>query len=90
MYYVYILYSQKFDRYYIGQCEDVDLRLKRHNGKAVPSTKAYVPWELVYTESFTSRSEAVQRESEIKKKKKQKIYSIPGYRQTREIDRWRL
>ena len=72
MYYVYILYSKKFDHYYIGQCEDVDLRLKRHNGKAVHSTKAYVPWELVYTESFTSRSEAVQRESEIKKKKSRK------------------
>jgi len=76
MYYVYILYSVAFDRYYVGQCEDVALRLKRHNGRAVPSTKAYAPWNLVYSETFSSRTEAVYRETEIKKKEKQKVYRI--------------
>ena len=69
MYYVYILHSKQFDRYYVGQCEDLEARVDRHNGKAVPSTKPYVPWELVYFESFGIRSEAVQREREIKGKK---------------------
>ena len=69
MYFVYILYSKDFDRYYVGQCEDLESRLKRYNGKAVPSTKKYTPWEMVYTESFSSRSEAVKRETEIKNKK---------------------
>jgi len=31
MFYVYILYSQKYDRYYIGHSPDVDKRLKEHN-----------------------------------------------------------
>ena len=82
MYYVYILYSVAFDRYYVGQCEDVVLRLKRHNGRAVPSTKAYAPWNLVYiySETFSSRTEAVYRETEIKKKKSRKYieYLIGG------------
>ena len=72
MFNIYILYSVKYDRFYIGQCEDVDKRLMRHNNKGVPSTKPYVPWQLVYTETFTSRSEATYREKEIKNKKSRK------------------
>ncbi len=59
MYFIYILYSKTWDRYYIGHCEDLVVRLARHNNRGVPSTKAYVPWELVYTESFISRSNAL-------------------------------
>ena len=69
MFYIYILYSAKFDRYYIGQYEDVSTRLIRHNNKAVPSTKPYIPWELVYTETFNTRAEASSREREIKNKR---------------------
>ncbi len=36
---VYILYSEKFDRYYIGQTQDFNERLSRHNSGHVPSTK---------------------------------------------------
>jgi len=35
----------------------------------VASTKAYIPWELVYTELYSSRSLASNREKEIKNKK---------------------
>jgi predicted GIY-YIG superfamily endonuclease len=31
MYYTYILYSKQFDRYYIGQSEDITSRLEAHN-----------------------------------------------------------
>ncbi len=65
-------YSKKFDRYYTGQCEDLDARLKRHNNGAVPSTKSFIPWELVYTEVFDTRAQAVTREKEIKDKKSRK------------------
>jgi putative endonuclease len=80
MYYVYILYPVDFDRYYVGQCEDIALRIKRHNGRGVPSTKAYVPWNLVYSETFNSRTQAVHRETAIKKKKSRKYieYLIGG------------
>jgi putative endonuclease len=69
MYFVYILYSKEFDRYYVGHCEDIAVRLIRHNNKGVPSTRFYVPWEVVYTEKFNSRSFAAEREKEIKSKK---------------------
>lgn len=72
MYYVYILFSEKFNRYYIGHCEDVSIRLARHNSKMVPSTKAYAPWLLVYTEIFSTRAEASAREKAIKNKKSRK------------------
>ena len=72
MYYVYILYSKKSDRYYVGHCEDIDIRLTRHNAKQVPSTKPYAPWEVVYTEKFVERGLASGREKEIKKKKSRK------------------
>jgi putative endonuclease len=72
MYVVYILYSNKFDRYYVGHCEDITNRLTRHNSKVVPSTKPYVPWELIYTEIFPTRANATAREKEIKNKKSRK------------------
>ena len=72
MYYVYILYSKDFNRYYVGHCEDIDIRLKRHNNRGVPSTKPFVPWALVYNEVFATRAEAANREKEIKNKKSRK------------------
>jgi len=69
MFYTYILYSESFDRYYVGHCEDLRARLLRHNQKKVPSTKAYAPWQVVYTESYPTRSEASARERAIKNKK---------------------
>jgi putative endonuclease len=72
MFYIYILYSESFNRYYVGQCEDIDARLKRHNNRGVPSTKPYVPWEMLYTETFATRAEATAREKGIKSKKSRK------------------
>jgi putative endonuclease len=69
MYTVYILYSEKYDRYYVGQTDNLEIRLERHNAGTVKSTKAYTPWKIVHTEEFESRSDAVRREHEIKKKK---------------------
>jgi len=72
MFYTYILYSAKHDRFYIGQCEDVAARLLRHNNSGVPSTKPYIPWQLASYEEYTSRAEASKRELEIKNKKSRK------------------
>ena len=66
MFYTYILCSVSTGRYYVGSCEDPDKRLLRHNNGGVPSTKPYRPWELVYKETFATRSEALKREREIK------------------------
>jgi putative endonuclease len=71
--YLYILYSEKTDRYYVGSADDVEARLKHHNAGSTPSTKAGAPlWELKYTEEYPTRSDARKREYAIKRKKSRK------------------
>jgi putative endonuclease len=66
MYYVYILQSLLFGRYYIGQTNNLNDRLWRHNTGQVLSTKAYKPWKLMYKKNFLSRCEAVKYEKYLK------------------------
>ena len=72
MYYTYIIQSQKNGRFYIGSCHDIDIRIRRHNAGATPSTEPGRPWKVVYSESYESNSEALKREKEIKSKKSRK------------------
>ena len=72
MYYTYIIQSQKNDRFYIGSCHDIDIRIIRHNAGATPSTKSGRPWKLMYLETYQTNSEALKREREIKSKKSRK------------------
>jgi putative endonuclease len=62
MFYVYILRSEKTARRYVGSCEDLDDRLRRHNASESKATKHGVPWALLHYESFSTRREAVARE----------------------------
>ena len=66
--FVYILYSEKRSRYYVGQTADIDKRLKRHNQGNVKSTKSGIPWELVLQLQVSSRSEAMILEKKIEKR----------------------
>jgi len=69
MYDTYIIYSNKYGRYYIGSAEKAEERLEKHNKKKVRSTKGFVPWELIYKESFENRAEAFKRERQLKSHK---------------------
>ncbi len=71
-YHVYILYSQSLDQYYVGHSADMEDRIYRHKNSGSKSTKKAADWEVKYTEAFESRSEAMQRELEIKNKKSRK------------------
>ena len=64
--FVYILYSESLDRYYIGSTADVQQRLSRHNAGATSSTKSGRPWVVVYTETLPTRTMALIRESNLK------------------------
>ena len=47
MYYLYILYSEKHDKYYVGQTNDLSRRLEEHNTQEKNSfTTKYRPWRL--------------------------------------------
>ena len=64
-YFVYILQSED-GSYYVGQTNNLENRLKRHNGGHVRSTKNKKPWKLVYNEEYLTRIEAMKRERRIK------------------------
>ena len=66
LYYIYIIRSQHLQRYYVGSTEDVERRLHEHNVGKSTSTRAGIPWELIHTESFATRSDAMLRERKIK------------------------
>ena len=69
MYTVYILYSEKCNRYYVGYAADIELRLERHNKGIVTATKNCRPYILQAQKSFSSENEARKEESRIKKQK---------------------
>ena len=71
-YSVYILRSSTSGQFYIGQSQDVETRLKLHNGGKVKSTKNRGPWELLYSYNYKTRSEAMSRERKLKNLKSRK------------------
>ncbi|MCX7546506.1 GIY-YIG nuclease family protein [Xanthomarina sp. F1114] len=66
MYFIYILYSDSFDRYYVGMSHNVLERLRAHNRGKTKSTKAFIPWGIVHTEEFETRVLARKREKYLK------------------------
>ncbi|RPJ28154.1 MAG: GIY-YIG nuclease family protein [Chloroflexi bacterium] len=66
LFFVYILRSQRLERYYVGSTENVEKRLHEHNSGKSASTRAGMPWELIHTECFRTRSEAMLQERKIK------------------------
>ena len=66
MYFTYVLYSEKHNRFYIGMSADVEKRLTEHNAGKTKSTKGYMPWALLFIEEFKTRNEAREREVYLK------------------------
>jgi len=60
MFYCYVLRSQKTGRRYVGSFEDLADRIRRHNAGESKATKHGVPWIVVRSESFATRSEATR------------------------------
>jgi predicted GIY-YIG superfamily endonuclease len=66
MYYCYILLSSKFYIFYFGSTKDLKLRFKLHNTGKVKSTKAHIPWELVWYAGFETKKETEDFELYLK------------------------
>lgn len=68
--------------YYTGYTENVENRLAVHNaGKASRYTRGRLPVKLVYMEQTATKNQALRREAEIKKmKRQQKQKLIDGHR----------
>jgi putative endonuclease len=67
--FVYILFSQTLNKYYVGSTPDLNRRIAEHNRGKEKFTKTGVPWVLVYQEIFKELKEARKRESYIKRMK---------------------
>ena len=70
MFFVYILEAEVSKRFYIGQTENLEERVLRHNKGRNLSTKAYIPWTLKWWKEFETRSESVKMERRLKEIKK--------------------
>ncbi|RKY44622.1 MAG: GIY-YIG nuclease family protein [Candidatus Omnitrophota bacterium] len=66
MYYVYVLFSLKDKKFYIGHTSDLKRRLQEHcRGKNI-STKPRRPLKLLYYEAHLSKKDAQRRERYFK------------------------
>jgi putative endonuclease len=75
MAWVYILYSERIDRYYIGSTGiSVKVRLERHNTGYYENSfsRRGRPWELFLEVSCVTRDQALLIESHIKRMKSRK------------------
>ena len=79
MWYVYILKCAD-DTLYTGVTTDLSRRVKEHNSKKGGSyTRIRTPMELVYQEPVSNHSEALKRETQIKRwSKSKKLALITG------------
>ncbi|MFH1896184.1 MAG: GIY-YIG nuclease family protein [bacterium] len=68
-YIVYILRTSK-NTLYIGQTNNLEERIKTHKAKSPQSAKylRYFPsFQLVYTEQYKTRTDAMRREAQLKR-----------------------
>ena len=62
MYYIYVLWSSKLIKRYVGSTDNVEKRLDEHNRGSNRFTKGGIPWITVYQEEFSTKTEALKRE----------------------------
>ena len=75
MHWCYVLYSSSIDKFYIGETEDLELRITQHNSALFKNsyTSKTSDWILHVALSCKDRSHARKVESFIKKMKSRKF-----------------
>jgi len=66
MYYVYVLWSDKLRKRYIGFTDNIERRLKEHNAGKTPFTKSGIPWTFIYSEKYPDKYSTRTRELFLK------------------------
>ncbi len=67
MFTVYVLYSELFEKIYIGFTSNLLQRFRNHNELGKKGwTISCRPWKVVYTEIFEQKASAIKREKELK------------------------
>ena len=75
MFYTYLLFSVRLNRYYIGTTDDVVRRLEEHNNAFYEDayTSKGIPWNLLLSIVCDSSSEAYRLKAFIKRMKSRKF-----------------
>lgn len=63
---MYILYSEKDEKLYVGCTNNLECRLKRHHAGYVQATAFRRPLRLIHSERFEDKSTAFNRERFLK------------------------
>lgn len=66
MYYVYVLFSKKDNRLYIGYTNNLKKRINEHKSGRSLATKFRQPIRLIYYEAYLRWSDAKRREKYLK------------------------
>ena len=66
MFMIYGIRSERSNRIYLGQTDDIQRRLCQHNEGYCTSTKNDRPWKLIAAELVQTRSESRWRERQLK------------------------
>jgi len=72
-FYLYILYSKKLNKYYVGATQNIQKRLVSHLSNHRGFTVRAKDWVVVYQETFQSKEAAYAREKQIKSWKSRKM-----------------
>jgi putative endonuclease len=67
MFFVYVLYSDEYNKIYIGYTSDIEARLAHHNHPGNRGwTSRYQPWRIIHTEAYVTKKDAMIRERQLK------------------------
>ena len=66
MFFVYALWSEKYDKIYVGYSTDPDQRRQDHNAGLSTYTKKFMPWMRFYLEQVESKERALKKEKYLK------------------------
>ena len=66
MHYIYVIKSEKDNKFYTGFTGDLRKRFKLHNDGEVPSTRNRGPFKLICYEGCLDKHDAVAREKYLK------------------------
>ena len=70
------MYSEKFDKYYIGQTNDIANRLLLHSAGTEKATQPYIPWQMIWHTEKPARSEAMGLEKKLKNLSRERIQQL--------------
>ena len=75
MFYLYIIYSERADKYYVGHTNNVERRVEEHNSNPrMTFTHKFRPWFLMASFAISeNRGDAVKVEKYIKRQKSRRL-----------------